>query len=312
MSPSDPLVPLTPILSLRIEVRDRATGFVRWVLVGEGTRIELTEGSQGNLFLLQVEDALDIRTVLRLLVAWCQPLPSDLPVVFASGRSIFSQPANALLALFLASNWSSVRLNPSLQRGHVVLAHAMPLACSVELREYVTDHFCEIVKGEQLLLLAASDLVLVKVGKSYLSEIVKRNLRLIQMNSDWRVVYTTDICGVINMWKEFCQVRFGSSLATEHLDLLRLIFGFPGFGVKEFWMNDECVVRSLFYIENRYKIFFDVLAPWDLKVQRCRPGIYAAIHNLCEACRIDGCYSLCYGVAAYKDRIVRGLPRLSI
>jgi hypothetical protein len=249
---------------------------------------------------------------LARLTGQCGDLPATAPQV-GPGSEIVTL-ADGALALWAARRWPCL-VGPEGAPFHVVLSHAFPLAFVGGMFAHALRHLPVIVRGRQLSLLGARQLVFAETPAAGLEGARRRHARALRRNArlsrQSRPASSEALSALLRDWAEFTSWRFNSPLDAGRLEALGIIFACEGFTVNEFWDGARCVARSLTYVDVAQRALFDVMAPWQRDQARARLGIYTAVLNLLEAGQRGLRYCLCYGIFPYKDEVVRGLPPAS-
>lgn len=82
--------------------------------------------------------------------------------------------------------------------------------------------------------------------------------------------------------------------------------------VRDFVHAGEVIASAVVCLHESSKVAFDLMAAWQLRHARLRPGIYSAVYNLTDAERHGYRYSLCYGQFPYKDHVLGAASRLTL
>ncbi|MEK3661917.1 hypothetical protein BSK49_10780 [Paenibacillus odorifer] len=196
----------------------------------------------------------------------------------------------------------------------ITFAHAFPLSLASQFRDSMMKILDEVIQLKQLVLIPSSELVLVdtKNCEKNLEILNKKYNKLLKKNDGLVVKLTRDLPHLFDDWKLFCNDRFDEDVDNILIDIFKKIYIEEEVTVKEFWLGDECMCRCLLYYDHKNKIVFDIIAPWNMKYKKNRPGIYSLLINIIEATSIEYKYCLCYGEFPYKQKILEYFPRIRL
>jgi hypothetical protein len=254
--------------------------------------------------------ACDPETVARQLAEFCLPAKNEDVIITASPRSYLATRSAAVLAVFVASNWPRLRSGSTFL--DVVVAHAIPVAASAELRTQAYRMIDELVSAQQLLLLARSEAITVDPSKCSARIIELRHRRTLRRNSDLIAERGRDANALLARWSDHSDARFGYRLPPDVHNALSRFWSTRGVEVIEYRDASGYLGSSLIYIDGESRTLFDILAPWSVTGKLRRLGIFMGVQNLLRAQELGFRYSLCYGEFQYKLEIIAGLPRVDL
>jgi hypothetical protein len=283
---------------MRAEILDAATG--RAVTLSSGHHDVIVSDTATSVKCATLPELMGVLGTLAPAAG--PPLPA-----FARRPSPASG-GDALLLLALSARWPEFTVDES--RYHLTLAYALPLALDRAWREWAGREADGLVRGRQLVAVPASHLVAVEPA----GNLERRHRRLLRQHaaSGTRVREHEDHGAFLSHWSAFSQRRYDTALTQDEREALRTVLAMSGCTVREFTCRGEVIARSVVCRHEPSRTIFDLMATWEPRHARYRPGVYSGVCNILDAAR-QGCrYSLCYGQFAYKDDIVGTSRRLAL
>lgn len=190
----------------------------------------------------------------------------------------------------------------------LTFAYAVPLNKERYLCNFALSIFEKCIGNGQLVFLPADTLCIQKkISKEkYLKlchferKTISRNEKIIVKE----VPFTDDF---FEYWKNYELQRFGEIQEKSIRDFFMEVYSDLHFKLYKYSFNGETVAYNVCYYSDEQKVLYDVLFPWNDKMNVYRIGIFSILINVKRALDLKWGYSLCYGIFDYKTEILKRL-----
>lgn len=190
----------------------------------------------------------------------------------------------------------------------LTFAYAVPLNKERYLCDLTLSIFEKCIRNGQLVFLPADTLCIQKkISKEKylgLCHFERKTISRNEKTSVKEVPFTDDF---FEYWKNYELRRFGEIQEKSIRDFFMKVYSDLHFKLYKYSLNEETVAYNVCYYSDEQKVLYDVLFPWDDKMNVYRIGIFSILVNVKRALDLKWGYSLCYGIFDYKTEILKRL-----
>lgn len=238
----------------------------------------------------------------------------DVDVLAYWETEVVSTYQEAILSITIAKIIPEITCIFDKRKYHLTFSYAFPIAlCDMNVISRVISNLDEVISVNALVYSITNiDFCVTERQDLVIDKLFKKNKFKSKRFLDIKYKKNFAIDDIWGRYIEYCKKRFDINVGDDEINLYKKIFYGKCFYVNEFYLDDKWVCSTLLYQNDVYKILYNILVPWNLDLKEVRPGIVSLLINLKEANRIGYLFSMCYGGQAYKERILRELPKKSV
>lgn len=264
-------------------------------------RVAFISTAEERIFVKETHQDFSCRfTDYTLLIKYFAPFAGGNSSIYSLEEPVCQSCADGILALCL--NYCCPYV---LYQGHLydlTFCHGFPLYELDFVQKKLIRHIELMMESRSLVYKLHTDLVSFHTDGQLeaLDQFLVTNRRRIRNCKTLEVYCHGNVEHIFTKWETFYKVRFDRIYSpNEILAFSRAMEG-EQYHVNDFIYNGKPVASNLIYTDEKHRIQYDLLAPWDLAYQKLGLGIYSIIYSVKQACLNNYDYSLCYGNYPYK------------